>query len=147
MVVQRVSGAAVDSEGRRVSAIGAGLVVLLGVGAGDGPADADVLAERTARLRIFDDDGGKLNRSALDVGGEVLVVSQFTLYGEVWRGLRPGFSRAAARERGEELYARYIATLRDQGLHVVAGEYGARMQVSLVNDGPVTILMDSERAF
>ena len=146
-MVQRVSSAAVDAEGRRVGGIGGGLVVLLGVGAGDGPRDADRLAERTARLRIFDDEGGKLNRSALDVNGEVLVVSQFTLYGEVWRGLRPSFTRAAARERGEELYARYIATLRDRGLRVVTGEYGARMQVSLVNDGPVTILMDSERAF
>jgi len=145
--VQRVSCAAVEAEGRRVSAIGAGLVVLLGVGAEDGPEEADALAERTARLRIFDDDGGKLNRSALDVDGEVLVVSQFTLYGEVWRGLRPSFIRAAARERGEELYARYIATLRAQGLRVVTGEYGARMGVSLINDGPVTILMDSERAF
>jgi D-tyrosyl-tRNA(Tyr) deacylase len=144
--VQRVSSAAVDAEGRRVGEIGPGLLVLLGVGAEDGPADADRLADRTARLRIFDDDEGKLNRSALDVRGEILVVSQFTLYGEVWRGLRPSFSRAAARQRGDELYRRYVATLRDQGLRVVTGEYGARMQVSLVNDGPVTILMDSERA-
>jgi len=145
--VQRVSGAAVDAGGRRVGAIGAGLLVLLGIGDRDGPGDAECLAERTARLRIFDDDEGKLNRSALDVNGEVLVVSQFTLYGDVWRGLRPSFGRAAARQRGEELYFSYVARLRDLGLPVVTGEYGARMQVSLVNDGPVTILMDSERSF
>jgi D-tyrosyl-tRNA(Tyr) deacylase len=142
-----VGGAAVDAGGRRAGEIGAGLLVLLGVGAEDGPADAECLAWRTARLRIFDDDEGKLNRSVLDVNGEVLVVSQFTLYGDVWRGLRPSFGRAAARERGEELYARYVTHLRDLGLCVVTGEYGARMQVSLVNDGPVTILMDSERSF
>lgn len=146
-VIQRVTRAAVEVEDGAGAAIGPGLVVLLGVGDGDEGAEADRLAERTAHLRIFEDAGGKLNLSLLEVGGQALVVSQFTLYGDIWRGRRPGFTRAAGPDKGEALYQRYVAALRQLGITVATGVFGARMRVSLINDGPVTILMDSERTF
>lgn len=146
-VIQRVARAGVEVEDGAAAAIGPGLAVLLGVGESDTEADAGRLAERTAHLRVFEDEGGKLNRSLLEAGGEVLVVSQFTLYGDVWRGRRPSFTRAAEPGKGEALYRRYVATLRELGVAVATGEFGARMRVSLVNDGPVTILMDTERTF
>ncbi|MDQ7793090.1 MAG: D-aminoacyl-tRNA deacylase [bacterium] len=146
-VIQRVAEARVTVDGGMVAGIGPGLLVLLGVGTEDGEADALCLAERTAHLRIFEDDGGKLNLSLLQAGGEVLVVSQFTLYADVWQGRRPGFGRAAGPGKGDALYRKYVASLRDLGVRTATGEFGARMLVSLVNDGPVTVLMDSERTF
>ncbi len=145
-VIQRVERAEVAVQGETIAAIARGLVVLLGVGSGDGEDDAQRLAERTAHLRIFEDQAGKLNLSALQVQAQVLVVSQFTLYGDTTRGRRPSFTRAADPARGEALYHRYVTALREQGLAVATGEFGARMKVALVNDGPVTILMDTEQA-
>jgi D-tyrosyl-tRNA(Tyr) deacylase len=127
--------------------IGPGLVVLLGVGKGDGESDADYLADKVANLRILDDDAGQMNRSVLDVGRPVLVVSQFTLYGDARRGRRPGFSEAAPPEEAQPLYARFVVALRRLGLAVETGVFGAKMQVSLVNEGPVTLLLDSRKAF
>ena len=123
--------------------IGRGLVVLLGVGHGDGEAEARLLAEKIANLRIFEDAAGKMNLSLLDVGGQALVVSQFTLYADTRRGNRPGFTDAAPPELGEELYLAYCEALRAEGVRVATGAFGAHMRVSLVNDGPVTILLEA----
>jgi D-tyrosyl-tRNA(Tyr) deacylase len=136
-VVQRVSRAAVSPGG----AIGAGLCVLLGVAEGDTPADADGLARKVARLRIFQNEEGKFDRSLLDTGGAALVVSQFTLLADTTRGNRPSFSAAARPETAESLYERFAAALRELGVEVATGVFGARMQVELVNDGPVTIVL------
>ncbi|BDG59278.1 D-aminoacyl-tRNA deacylase [Caldinitratiruptor microaerophilus] len=152
-VVQRVSRARVTVvEGQTgsevpVGEIGPGLVVLLGVRTGDEPAAARYLAEKVAHLRIFEDDAGKMNRSLLDVGGSALVVSQFTLYGDVRRGRRPGFDWAARPEVAEPLYEAFCAELRALGVPVATGRFQAHMRVELVNDGPVTILLDSDREF
>lgn len=146
-VVQRVSEASVRVEGAVVGRIGAGLLVLLGVGRGDAPADADSLAQRVANLRIFPDAAGLMNRSVLDVKGEVLAVSQFTLYGDCRRGRRPGYSDAAPPEQAEPLYARFVAKLREAGLPVREGIFRALMDVALVNQGPVTLLLDSRKGF
>ncbi|GAB4205605.1 MAG: D-aminoacyl-tRNA deacylase [Roseiflexaceae bacterium] len=142
-LIQRVSEASVTVEGRVAGQIGRGLLVLLGVGAGDGPAEADLLAEKTANMRIFPDDEGRFDRSLLDVGGAALVVSQFTLYADTRRGRRPGFSDAAAPDLAAPLVERFAAALRARGLAVETGVFGAMMQVALVNDGPVTIMLDS----
>ncbi len=146
-VVQRVSRAAVRVNGRLCGAIDQGLVVLVGVGRDDGPADAAALAEKVANLRIFNDAAGRMNRSLLDVGGAALVVSQFTLYGDVRRGRRPGFERAAPLAQARPLYEEFVTRLRQQGLRVETGEFQARMEVELVNEGPVTILLDTEKTF
>lgn len=146
-VVQRVSRASVTVEGEVVGAIGSGYLVLLGVSSEDGPAEADYLAEKVAHLRIFEDEAGKMNRSVLDVGGAVLAVSQFTLYGDVRRGRRPGFDRAARPEVALPLYERFVSALRGHGLTVETGRFQAHMEVALVNDGPITILIDSEKTF
>jgi D-tyrosyl-tRNA(Tyr) deacylase len=146
-VVQRVSEAHVAVGDEVVGRIGRGMLVLLGVGQDDGERQADFLAGKIAGLRVFDDDAGKLNRSLGDVGGEVLVVSQFTLWGDCRAGRRPSYSRAAPGERAEALYRRFIAALGSAGIAVAEGRFGARMQVHLVNDGPVTLLLDSEGAF
>jgi D-aminoacyl-tRNA deacylase len=146
-VVQRVSEAAVRVDESVVGRIGPGLLVLLGVGKGDSDADVDYLADKVANLRILDDEAGQMNRSVLDVGGQVLVVSQFTLYGDARRGRRPGWSDAAAPEEATLLYERFVVALRGLGLTVETGVFRAMMQVSLVNDGPVTLLLDSRRAF
>jgi D-tyrosyl-tRNA(Tyr) deacylase len=122
--------------------IAAGLAVLLGVATGDGPADADRLAARVAKLRIFEGADGKFDRSVLDTGGAVLVVSQFTLIADTARGNRPSFSDAARPEQAEPLYERFCESLRGLGLQVATGVFGARMDVELVNDGPVTIVLD-----
>jgi D-tyrosyl-tRNA(Tyr) deacylase len=143
MVVQRVSEASVRVEGEVVGSIGRGLLVLLGVARGDTESDAAFLAEKTASLRIFPDHDGKMNRSVTEAGGSVLVVSQFTLYGDVRKGRRPSFDQAAPPETAKQLYERFVEMLRSRGLHVETGVFQAMMQVHLVNDGPVTILCDS----
>lgn len=146
-VVQRVSRARVVVQGRVAGEIGAGVLVLLGVGRADAAADAGYLAGKIANLRIFEDTEGKMNRSLLDTGGAALVVSQFTLYGDVRRGRRPGFDRAAAPESAKALYETFLAELRGRGIKVEAGVFQAQMTVDLANEGPVTILIDSEKTF
>jgi D-tyrosyl-tRNA(Tyr) deacylase len=138
-VVQRVARASATPGG----AIAAGLLVLLGVAEGDAASDADALAAKVARLRIFENADGKFDRSLLDIGGEVLVVSQFTLIADTAKGNRPSFSHAARPELAEPLYERFCAELREHGVHVRQGVFGARMAVELVNDGPVTIVVDT----
>lgn len=120
---------------------------MLGVAGDDGDGDLAYLAEKTAGLRIFEDDAGKMNRSVEDIGGAVLVVSQFTLFGDVRRGRRPSFDNAAPPQMADALYQRYVETLRAKGLQVETGVFQAMMQVELVNDGPVTILLDSKKLF
>jgi len=137
-VVQRVSRASSTPGG----AIGAGLCVLVGVAEGDDEAAAVRLADKVARLRIFENEEGKFDRSLLDTGGEALVVSQFTLLADTGKGNRPSFSGAARPEVAEPLYERVVQALRDQGIHVATGAFGARMSVELVNDGPVTIVLE-----
>ncbi len=146
-VLQRVSEARVRVGGRTVGEIGRGLLVLLGVGQGDAEADARYLAEKSAGLRIFEDDQGKMNRSVEEAGGEMLVVSQFTLYGDCRKGRRPGFSSAALPEEADRLYRFYVDCLRQRGMTVATGIFQAEMAVELVNDGPVTLLLDSRREF
>jgi D-aminoacyl-tRNA deacylase len=141
-LIQRVTEASVDVAGERIAAVGAGLLVLVAAGAGDGPEAASGLAGKVARLRIFADAEGRMNRSITDVGGEALVVSQFTLYADVRRGNRPGFTDAAAPDVGEQLVDAFAQALRDLGVPVSTGRFGAHMRVALVNDGPVTIWMD-----
>jgi D-tyrosyl-tRNA(Tyr) deacylase len=146
-VVQRVSRARVVVEGRVAGEISAGVLVLLGVGRGDTVASAGYLAEKVAHLRIFDDAEGKMNRSLLETGGAALVVSQFTLYGDVRKGRRPGFDQAASPEEANLLYEEFVRALRAAGAQVRTGVFQARMAVELTNDGPVTILLDSDRLF
>jgi len=146
-VVQRVARASVQVDGRQVGAIGTGLLVLLAVGEGDTEADADYVARKVAGLRVFEDAEGKMNLSVADVGGAVLLVSQFTLYGDCRRGRRPSFTRAAAPELAVPLYELVAQKLRQTGLEVGTGRFRQMMQVELVNDGPVTVLLDSERVF
>ena len=141
-VIQRVSEASVAVDGDVVGAIGTGLLVLVGVTGSDGQADAEALADKLARLRIFRDDDGKMNRSVTDVGGAVLVVSQFTLYGSVRRGNRPSFVDAAEPSVAEPLVEVVTRRLEGYGLEVATGRFGAMMDVHLVNDGPVTITLD-----
>jgi D-tyrosyl-tRNA(Tyr) deacylase len=142
-LLQRTSGASVRVGDETIGSVGAGLVVLLGVGPGDDEAIADALARRVTELRIFDDADGRTNLSLIDVGGAVLVVSQFTLYADTRRGRRPGFTAAAAPELAERLYLRFAAALRELGVEVATGRFGAVMQVELVNDGPFTIWLDT----
>lgn len=146
-VVQRVTQASVQIDGRTVASIGHGLVVLLGVGTGDTDADAVYLARKIAGLRIFDDEHGKMNLTVLQVRGSALVVSQFTLYGDCRKGRRPSFTDAAPPETAVHLYETFIKTLRSEGVQVTTGIFQAAMQVGLVNDGPVTFLLDSSRLF
>jgi D-aminoacyl-tRNA deacylase len=146
-VIQRVRRAHVTVDGRVVGQIGAGLVVLVGIGKGDTAETADYLAEKTANLRIFDDASGKMNVSLLESGGAALVVSQFTLYGDVRRGRRPAFDRAAPPQEAKEIYEQYAARLRSFGIRVETGIFQAHMVLELENDGPVTILLDSEKLF
>jgi len=137
-----VSEASVTVAGELRSRCGRGLLVLVGIAATDGRDDADRLARKIARLRVFEDEEGRLDRSLLDVDGEVLVVSQFTLVADTSRGTRPSFSGAAAAEVAEPLYERVCETLEHEGVRVARGVFGARMEVALVNDGPVTIVLD-----
>ncbi len=142
LVVQRVKQGSVTVAGETVGAIEHGLVVLIGVRRGDTGEQADWLADKTARLRIFEDDAGKLNRSVLDIGGRVLAISQFTLYGDATGGNRPSFIEAARPEDAEPLITRYIERLRALGVPVETGRFRAEMQVLIHNDGPVTIILD-----
>lgn len=145
VVLQRVTRGEVRVAGELVGAIDEGLVALVGIAQDDGPAEVDRLAQKTAQLRIFRDDQGRMNRSALEVGAGVLVVSQFTLYADMKRGRRPGFTRAGRPELAEPLVERYAARLREAGVQCVAGGvFGADMQVVIHNDGPVTLILDSE---
>ncbi|MHC4591677.1 MAG: D-aminoacyl-tRNA deacylase [Planctomycetota bacterium] len=146
-VVQRVLEASVATSGRKVAEIGPGLLVLLGVCDGDGEAGAEYMAGKIAGLRVFDDDQGRLNRSVVDIEGSVLLVSQFTLYGDCRKGRRPSFTRAAAPEEAEKLYELVAQRLRARGLEVQTGSFRQEMSVALVNDGPVTLLVDSEKTF
>lgn len=147
-VVQRVSRASVTVAGRITGAIDHGLLVLLGAGAGDGANDLTYLVDKITHLRIFSDDAGKMNRSVLDVGGGVLVVSQFTLYGDARQGRRPAFTSALEPVAARALYEQALDAIRAAGVaRVEAGEFGADMQVDLSNDGPVTILLDSRKLF
>jgi D-aminoacyl-tRNA deacylase len=141
-LIQRVSEASVEVGGERIASVGGGLLVLVAAGAGDGPDAPAQLAAKVARLRVFADAAGRMNRSIVDVGGEALVVSQFTLYADVRRGNRPGFTGAAPPEVGEQLVDAFAAALREHGIAVSTGRFGAHMQVSLTNDGPVTIWLD-----
>jgi D-tyrosyl-tRNA(Tyr) deacylase len=141
-VVQRVASARVVVSGTTAGAIGAGLCVLLGVAVEDTTAHSERLAGRIARLRIFENDDGRFDRSLLDAGGDALVVSQFTLIADTAKGNRPSFSEAAAPEQAEPLYDRFCAALRELGVPVETGVFGAKMQVELVNEGPVTIILD-----
>ena len=143
-VIQRVSSASVSISGEECASIGRGLLILLGVTHGDGEKEADYLAAKCAGLRIFRDSEDKMNRSVTDVGGQALVVSQFTLYSDCRKGKRPAFVAAARPETAIPLYERFVAKLREMGLTVGTGQFGADMQVSLLNDGPVTILMDTD---
>ena len=142
LVIQRVSRGGVIVAGARVAEIGAGLVILVGVGPKDGPSEADWLAEKTAHLRIFEDEAGKLNRSVLEAGGSALVVSQFTLYADVQKGRRPSFIGAAPPEQAEPLVAHYAQALAALGVPVQTGVFRTHMQVEIHNDGPVTILLE-----
>ncbi|HWN11554.1 MAG TPA: D-aminoacyl-tRNA deacylase [Pyrinomonadaceae bacterium] len=146
-VVQRVTRAKVTIETNTTGEIGSGLAVLLGVARDDSEADADYLAAKIASLRIFDDEEGTMNLSLKDTGGALLVVSQFTLYGDVRRGLRPSWIAAAAPEFAEPLYEYFLKRARETVTRVEAGSFGGDMQVELVNDGPVTILLDSRKLF
>jgi len=146
-VIQRVSRAKVTVNGEIAGEIGPGLLVLLGVGTGDTRAEADYLADKTIGLRIFEDSGGKMNLSVVDVGGAVLAVSQFTLYGDVRRGKRPSFDVAAPPESARELYEYFVEKIRVAGLRCETGRFQEMMQVDLVNEGPVTILVDSAKTF
>jgi D-tyrosyl-tRNA(Tyr) deacylase len=142
-VVQRVSEARVAVGGETVAECGAGLVVLLGVAVDDGEIEADRLAQKIARLRIFENEQGRFDLSLLDVGGDALVVSQFTLVADTGKGNRPSFTDAARPERAEPLYERFCTALEGEGVRVARGVFGARMEVTLTNDGPVTIILDT----
>ena len=146
-VVQRVSRASVSVDGRVTGEIGPGLLVLVAVGREDTATAAGAMAEKVANLRVFSDDAGKMNRSLLDTGGAALAISQFTLYGDARGQRRPSFIQAAAPELGKALYEEFVRAMRTLGVRVETGVFQAHMAVELVNDGPVTILLDSEKAF
>lgn len=146
-VVQRVKESSVTVNGETVGAIGPGLMVLIGVSTDDTDTDLKYMTDKVPNLRIFDDENGVMNRSVLDVGGSILAVSQFTLYGDARGGRRPSYIRAARPEEANQMYQRLVAAWRDKGIHVETGIFRADMQVSLINDGPVTILLDSEKTF
>jgi D-tyrosyl-tRNA(Tyr) deacylase len=146
-VVQRVSRAEVRVEGQLVGRIAGGFVVLVGIGSEDSREAGEWLAEKIVHLRVFDDDTGKMDRSLLETSGAVLCISQFTLYGDCRKGRRPSYERAAPPEAARVLYESFVAALRSHGVHVETGEFRAMMEVELVNDGPVTLLLDSERLF
>lgn len=146
-VIQRIKRASVRVEGQIVGKADQGLLVLIAVTQTDTEKDMQYLVDKTIGLRIFEDEEGKMNRSVHDIGGEILVVSQFTLYGDVRKGRRPSFTKSAPPEMADQLYLDYVQKLMDAGLSVEKGIFGADMEVELVNDGPVTILLDSEKIF
>lgn len=143
-VIQRVSSASVEVDNKIVGEIGKGMVVLLGVAKGDIESDSDYLAEKILNLRIFEDDAGKMNRSLLDIKGEALIVSQFTLLGDTKKGRRPGFDLASPPDLAESFYERFIAKIRNSGIKVSKGVFGAKMLVKINNDGPVTFIAESK---
>lgn len=144
IVVQRVTQAGVSVDAVRIASIGPGLMVLVGVADGDTARDSAAMADKIVNLRIFTDSAGKLNRSLLDCGGQLLAVSQFTLLGDCRRGRRPSFTQAAAPAVGVELFDRFVEACRAQGVRTETGRFGADMAVDLVNDGPVTLILDSK---
>ena len=146
-MVQRVKRAKVSVRGEVVGEIGRGLLILLGVGQSDSEVDAAYIAEKTVGLRIFEDENGKMNRSVAEIGGAILAVSQFTLYGDVRKGKRPSFDAAAPPEHARNLYDRFIERVKTLGIPCQSGCFQEDMQVELVNDGPVTILLDSSKRF
>lgn len=146
-VVQRVSEASVKVEKKIVGEIDKGLLVLLGVGEEDDDKDLDYMVDKILGLRIFEDENGKMNLSLLDIGGEILVVSQFTLYGDVRKGKRPSFSTSAHPDMAEKIYNQFVERCKEKGVKTEKGIFGAYMDVALVNDGPVTILIDSKKIF
>lgn len=146
-VVQRAHSASVRVQGEEVGAIRRGLVAFVGAGEGDAERDVGYLANKVLGLRVFPDEAGKMTASLADIGGELLVVSQFTLYGDVRRGMRPSFTGAMDPTEAERLYERFVAQVRAGGLRVATGRFGADMHVTVENDGPVTILVDSRRTF
>jgi len=146
-IVQRVNTASVEVEGQLVGRIDEGLLILLGVTHADTEVDADYMLDKIVNLRIFDDDQGKMNRSLMDVGGSLLVVSQFTLFGDARRGRRPSYTDAAPPEKANSLYEYFVAKARQSGTDVATGTFQAMMNVSLVNSGPVTIMLDSTKLF
>ncbi|MCI0426549.1 MAG: D-aminoacyl-tRNA deacylase [Nitrospiraceae bacterium] len=145
-VIQRVTRASVHVEGKTVGQVESGLLVLLGVAKGDGETDGRYLVEKIRMLRIFSDEQGKMNRSLADIGGSVLLVSQFTLLGRMANGRRPSFDEAALPDEAKRLYEQVVVGLRDHGTHVETGVFAAHMQVELLNDGPVTFVLDSREA-
>lgn len=146
-VIQRVTSASVSIDGKVVGQCGKGYMILIGVSVDDTEKDLQYMATKIPTLRIFEDENGKMNKSILDVGGEILAVSQFTLYGDARNQRRPGFTAAARPDKAVPMYEALVQAWRDQGIHVETGVFGADMQVSLVNDGPVTMLMDSTKLF
>lgn len=144
-VIQRVSRAEVAVDGETIGSIGAGLLVFLGAGEGDTETDLKYIADKTVGLRIFSDDEGKMNLSVKDTGGEILVISQFTLYGDARKGRRPSFTGAMEPAAAERMYEQLIARMESEGIKTAHGKFGADMKVSLLNDGPVTILLDSSK--
>ncbi len=146
-VVQRVKESSVAIDGQTVGKCGQGLMILIGVEEGDTDKDLQYIADKAPNLRIFEDEAGKMNRSLLDVGGQILAVSQFTLLGDARGGRRPSFTAAARPDTAVPMYERLVERWRGMGIHVETGVFGADMQVSLINDGPVTILLDSRRLF
>lgn len=146
-VFQRVTRAKVTVDGQVISSIGPGALILLAVGKEDTEKDVAYMAEKLVGLRVFSDEEGKMNKSLLDMGGEAIVVSQFTLYGDVKKGKRPGFDGAAPPEMGDRLYQQVVARMRELGVPTGTGVFGAHMEVELCNDGPVTILISSQKEF
>ena len=146
-VIQRVTNASVSIDGEVVGKCGKGYMILIGVSVDDTDKDLEYMAPKIPTLRIFEDENGKMNKSILDVGGEILAISQFTLYGDARSQRRPGFSGAARPDKAIPMYEGLVQRWRDQGIHVETGVFGADMQVSLTNDGPVTMLMDSTKLF
>ncbi len=143
-VIQRVTSSSVTVDNKQISSIGPGLMVLLGVTHTDKPSDAKYLADKVVNLRIFEDQDGKMNQCLLDIGGEILVVSQFTLYGDCKKGRRPSFIEAASPDKAENLYEYFTEQIREKGIPAQSGQFRAMMKVELVNDGPVTLIIESK---